>query len=256
MRKTLENLDDDNRYTFVATFERFGKKHGYMGEEKTVLLKDVKLEGTDKILTNHLWFNCTKGFEQAHLNSGDLVQFDGRIELYEKGYFGRREDVYVPYSVDYKICRPTKIVNLTKPQFKSHQKRRSSEEVAKEREQKRLERIEREEAMKRAQEEAKYATDNQLEYIQVITETLGLEVPHFELKEDASKWIDQYSNKYRALKASKRGDERRAVLIQKIIPLKERDMTVKDICRELNICSGTYYRCLKDLKEKTNAKSE
>lgn len=38
MRKQLEEIEEE-RKTFVGTFERYGTKSGYMGIQETVLLK-------------------------------------------------------------------------------------------------------------------------------------------------------------------------------------------------------------------------
>lgn len=113
MRRKLKELRFDKRYTFVGTFERFGTKHGYMGDVKTVLLKDIHLKDETEILTDHLWFNATKGFENVNPTQGDQIQFNGRVEDYQRGYNGYREDVYIPCSTDYKICFPTKVVDLS-----------------------------------------------------------------------------------------------------------------------------------------------
>lgn len=88
---------------------RFGFKNGYKGVEKTVLLKNVKLD--DYVVTDHLWFNFTKGFQDCDLHEGDIVRFDGRVQVYEKGYKGYKEDVRIecPVSSDYKISRPSKV---------------------------------------------------------------------------------------------------------------------------------------------------
>ncbi len=108
MREELKELGNAERHTFTATFERYGMKSGYKGPVRTVLLRNVKLDG--KILCDHLWFNLTKGFEQCNLATGDIVQFDGRVTTYEKGYKGRKAE-FLPHIIetDYKIERPTKV---------------------------------------------------------------------------------------------------------------------------------------------------
>ena len=112
MRKELMMIGKDERHTFTGTFERFGVKNGYMGcPEDTVLLVDVCDEG-GSIVAEHLWFNCTKGFDDLDLKQGDIVKFNARVASYRKGYFGRRRDVYVPFSVDYKLSYPTKIKKI------------------------------------------------------------------------------------------------------------------------------------------------
>jgi hypothetical protein len=84
-----------------------------MGDVVTVLLKDVKDE-SGNIVTDHLWFNMTKGFAQADLQACDIVEFRGRVEKYIKGYKGWRDDVYErPTEEDYKLSFPTKVRKVT-----------------------------------------------------------------------------------------------------------------------------------------------
>ena len=63
MRKRMEKLENE-RAQFRGSFERLGEKrnwHGY--PETTVMLKDVILTETGEVVTEHLWFNYTLGFE-------------------------------------------------------------------------------------------------------------------------------------------------------------------------------------------------
>ena len=250
MREKLKNLGDDERHVFVATFERFGTKHGYKGEEKTVLLSDVRLVETNEILTDHLWFNATKGFLNVKPKKGDKIQFQGRVEWYEKGYFGRREDVYVPESTDYKISRPSKVKNLTKG-IESCIVKRTKEEIE-------AERIVKEEQRKQLEEERKerekvwnMATESQLEFIAIIAKALEIDMPEITQKKEASKWINCYLPDYQAQLKRQKGVEHRKELIKKIIPLKEQGLSTKEICEKVQICAATYYRCM---KEYNNAK--
>lgn len=108
MRKGLAAREEE-RATFHGTFERFGIKSGWQGrQEKTLLLKDI-YDHTGKRVCDHLWFNVTRAFAAMNLQAGDQVQFDARVKKYQKGYFGRRDDVYKPAEVDYKLSHPTKI---------------------------------------------------------------------------------------------------------------------------------------------------
>lgn len=112
MREKLKNIGKEERHKFTAQFERFGSKRGYKGHDMTtVLLIDVR-DSNENLVADHLWFNLTKGFAKLKLSPGDRICFMGRVEEYERGYYGYRDDVYVPYSLDYKISRPTKIEKL------------------------------------------------------------------------------------------------------------------------------------------------
>lgn len=104
MRKGLKPLNE-HRLKFSGTFERFGTKVGYNGKiEKTVLLVEIKAyDGA--VVTDHLWFNYTTGFQKLALKKGDIVQFDARVQTYAKGYRDER-------STDYHLTRPTKVALL------------------------------------------------------------------------------------------------------------------------------------------------
>ncbi|MGE5403012.1 MAG: hypothetical protein ACM3S2_21640 [Ignavibacteriales bacterium] len=114
MRAKLKDIDGE-RQTFYGEFVRFGTKSGYKGMEETVLLKSIHdMEG--RFITDHLWFNLTKGFEKLNPRPGDRIQFDARVQSYTKGYKGRREEVLnSPKGVertDYKLSRPTRVIKL------------------------------------------------------------------------------------------------------------------------------------------------
>jgi hypothetical protein len=120
MRKELENLGSDNRFTFTGVFERYGYKSGFKGYQKpTVLFRDICKDGQP--VTDHLWFNLTKEFDRAKLKKGDLVKFDARVGIYEKGYKGNRafDDWMLdhPIEEDYRLERPTKVkvIERSKP---------------------------------------------------------------------------------------------------------------------------------------------
>jgi hypothetical protein len=103
---------EGERDLYTGEFVRLGWKNGYKGMLRTVLLKDVK-DSNGNIVTEHLWFNLTKGFEALDLQEGDIVEFRGRVEMYVKGYKGYRDDVYdKPLEEDWKLSRPTKVRKL------------------------------------------------------------------------------------------------------------------------------------------------
>lgn len=111
MRKELTRYIEI-RGTFTGTFIRKGMKNGYKGPLETILLGNIRNENGD-ILTDHLWFNMTKGFKSlGKLEEGDIIQFNARCKGYEKGYKGYRDDVYKPIEKDFKLSHPTKIKKL------------------------------------------------------------------------------------------------------------------------------------------------
>lgn len=110
MRKKLSNMSGERR-RFCGWFVRYGTKPAYRGPDlRTVLLADVTDVVSGEVVTDHLWFNLTKGFAAlGELGEGDIVSFDARVTGYQKGYRGRRDDVYKPVERDYRLERPTKI---------------------------------------------------------------------------------------------------------------------------------------------------
>jgi hypothetical protein len=110
LRKELKQYIDI-RERFRGIFERQGTKSGYKGPIPMILLTDIK-DVHGNIVCDHLGFNLTKGFEQLQLSKGDVVEFNARAKVYIKGYFGYKEDVYVPIEKDYKLSYPTKVRKL------------------------------------------------------------------------------------------------------------------------------------------------
>ena len=111
MRNELGKMNQ-TRCRFKGIFERYGKKTNYKGfPETTVLLKEIR-KG-DKIVSDHLWFSLTKGFQKlGELKQGDVVEFDARVTEYLKGYKGYREDVDKPLETDYRLSFPTKFSKI------------------------------------------------------------------------------------------------------------------------------------------------
>ena len=102
------------RTRFKGVFVRIGiKTNTYTGwQEETLLLRDIIELETGKKVTDHLWFNYTKGFKDlGELSEGDILEFDARVTPYKKGYRGYDDDKWLanPPRIDYKLSRPTKI---------------------------------------------------------------------------------------------------------------------------------------------------
>ena len=112
-RKAL-GANEGMRGLYTGEVVRTGSKPGYISGVHTILLKDIKDE-TGRIVTDHQWFNMTKGFEQANLKLGDLVELRETVKKYIKGYKGRREYIfYKPTKADHMLARPNNITKLNK----------------------------------------------------------------------------------------------------------------------------------------------
>jgi hypothetical protein len=111
MRKCLQKLEQQ-RLRFSGTFDRFGIKPAWKGRPlPTLLLLNIK-DSNNKQVTEHLWFNYTKGFQAlGELKQGDIIHFDARVKMYWKGYKGNRDDMEFDYPIeqDYKLSHPTSL---------------------------------------------------------------------------------------------------------------------------------------------------
>jgi len=114
------------RKTFVGTFIKFGRKE-YKGYFKiTLLFKNIKRVNNQKnIITDHIWFNLTKEFDNIRLEPGDLISFDARIVEYYKGYKGYKEDLQMmkPIEKDYRLSHPRNIKKLKRRKKKTKQEK-------------------------------------------------------------------------------------------------------------------------------------
>lgn len=113
MRTELKKINGV-RSRFKGIFERNGTKKNWHGfPEPTILLKDIT-DQSGKVVTEHLWFTLTKGFESlGTLTPGDVVEFDARVTPYTKGYRGYRDDVDSYSSTDYRLSHPTRISRVS-----------------------------------------------------------------------------------------------------------------------------------------------
>ncbi len=74
----------------------------------TVLLNNIIDVESGKIVTDHLWFAYTAGFEKAGIKEGCEVEFEARVKAYNKGYVNKKIGVNNKRS-DFKLSHPTKI---------------------------------------------------------------------------------------------------------------------------------------------------
>lgn len=93
-------------HLFFATFRRYGSRWGWHGNAgSTVLLENV-LSAEGSLLTNHIWFEDSRPFEDVQPAPGDQVVFYAEVHPYIKGYRGadRHNSVRSP-AVDYAFAR-------------------------------------------------------------------------------------------------------------------------------------------------------
>jgi hypothetical protein len=108
MRKELAKQNGE-RKKFTAIFERLGKRAGYQGyAEETILLKDVVDVELNKVVTDHLWFSYTRGFQDIKLVEGICIEFEARVKEYSKGYVNKAHKINQKKK-DFKLSHPTKI---------------------------------------------------------------------------------------------------------------------------------------------------
>lgn len=96
------------RKKFRGLYVRMGRKAGFNGySQETILLKDIVDLESGAIVTDHLWFNLTKGFECLSIKEGMTLEFEARIKEYTKGYVNTRYKID-QQKKDYKLSHPTK----------------------------------------------------------------------------------------------------------------------------------------------------
>jgi len=114
MREELAKIHGCRRL-FEGVFERFGTKSGYKGPLKTLCLLNVRDVVAKKVVTDHLWFTVGKRLAGLGLQKGDIVRFEARVTMYEKGYRGRHGEDDVdckPLEYDYRLSFPTKMIKF------------------------------------------------------------------------------------------------------------------------------------------------
>lgn len=101
LREKLANIEE-NRMKFIGNFKRIGSKPGGL----TILLINIySSDDAKKILSDHSWFNFTKGFKDlGHLLEGDKISFTARVKKYEKG----------DQTFDYRFSMPRQIMSVDK----------------------------------------------------------------------------------------------------------------------------------------------
>jgi hypothetical protein len=76
------------------------------------LVRVIDLE-TLKVVTNHVWFSYTQGFEKANISPGVIVEFEARVKTYKKGYANRKFQID-ERQIDFKLSHPTRITVISR----------------------------------------------------------------------------------------------------------------------------------------------
>lgn len=96
------------RKEFSGTFVRYGTKSGWKGRSvRTILLTDIKLVATDKIVADHIWITEGKQIAKLGFEEGDIILFKARCTEYWKGYKGHDEYNEHPIEKDFRLSFPT-----------------------------------------------------------------------------------------------------------------------------------------------------
>ena len=78
-RLKLKQIGTEERKRYVGTVDKFGIRRGFKGLIDTILLINIKLEGSEEIITDHLWFDLGKQFSDLNLQKGDIIAFNARV---------------------------------------------------------------------------------------------------------------------------------------------------------------------------------
>ena len=107
MREALIALEGQ-RVRVRGVFRRLGRKQGFAGPEEsiTVLLSPVLLPD-GSMVSDHLWFNMTRGFAALDLRRGMVVELSARVARYKKPTRDWARGTDDPISEDLKLVRPT-----------------------------------------------------------------------------------------------------------------------------------------------------
>jgi hypothetical protein len=117
MRSELKSLGTYRRYTFIATFERYGSRENRFSyyPEITLLFLNIIHKDSGRKVADHIWIKSGKRFDDmGELKKGDKIQFDARVDEYVKGYIGRKaeENGEAWTQRDWRLSFPTKIIRI------------------------------------------------------------------------------------------------------------------------------------------------
>lgn len=256
MRTELQKIGSKDRHRFEGRVIKFGiasnKFSPYKNLDETILLGDVYILDEngqrDELVTDHLWFKRTLQFQRIDAQPGDIIQFDARVDDYYK------RDQYADYYSkirDYRLVRPTKIKNISRPNVKVDVPSIKEQQEA-QKEKWKQERIEKEK-----REKVRVASDAQVGYIKAIAEYLKVDDPtEGMLFTEAKAWLNNVFSEHPKLES----DKKRAKLEEKKEQTKQRNAQIyqliksgeksfENIAEEYDLKLPTVKRIYKEHKE-------
>lgn len=222
MRTELQKIGSKDRHRFEGRVIKFGiasnKFSPYKNLDETILLGDVYILDEngqrEELVTDHLWFKRTLQVQRIDAQPGDIIQFDSRVDDYYK------RDQYADYYSkirDYRLVRPTKIKNISRPNVKVDVPSIKEQQEA-QKEKWKQERIEKEK-----REKVRVASDAQVGYIKAIAEYLKVDDPtEGMLFTEAKAWLNNVFSEHPKLES----DKKRAKLEEKKEQTKQRNAQI------------------------------
>lgn len=135
MRKQLQIIEG-KKLRFRATVDRFGYRPDDRGLIiTTVCLDHITYAGSEREVTDHIWFDVTRTIASLNLKPGDVVEFDAKAEAYLKGYRHIKRGID-DRTRDYKLSSPSGFKKVTDDKeqdlckLMSSKKRRREKDVA------------------------------------------------------------------------------------------------------------------------------
>lgn len=121
--KRLSNLEIDLEVRLeLAPY--FGTTHRFRGtiadfdsyrtegtHQETLVLVDLVETDRGSSVADHLWMDYDAPLRRSDPKVGDTIEFDARVELYEKGYRGRDRQMRIrkPICVDFHLVDPKNV---------------------------------------------------------------------------------------------------------------------------------------------------
>jgi hypothetical protein len=108
MRENLK-VRNGERFRVEGIVQRYGGKLTNIPKldiycwQETILILNIKDLNSGEILTDHIWLKVGKTIEKLNTESGDVIQFDARVDSYRK-----------KSGIDYHFERPTKFKIISK----------------------------------------------------------------------------------------------------------------------------------------------